>query len=707
MRLYLLLLALLAFGSASLSAQNFYEVKFPDDQVVYGCGATTDTIWPIVNQYTCNFNVGISVYDQVFYTNGTQGCYKIDRRFRLINWCNYNPAWSPWFVLNPPGSDIGPTVMGDLSNNGFLEYHQIIKVLDNEPPVFTDCPTDTLLFCDYSTNDPAQYNSNFIDYCEGVVSLTMSATDICSGTDINYRYLMFLDKNDDGVMETFISSSDPGAWPITLSNSGNIVTAQVQFQLGEGLPYGLHKIKWIAQDGCSNYAECIVPFEVRDCNPPTVVCLHGLSVNLMQGGMISIDDTALLEYTYDNCTPANQLVIGLVKASESTGDFPTGMHTVSFDCNELGTQEVQLWSMDAHGNADYCSTYVLVQDNMGICQPAGTLKGKVYTQAFQPVSGVQLMLKNSTGNISPLAETDLEGDFQITGQYAACQYQLSPWLDVAAQNGVNTLDALLIAASVSENMPLASAYSRLAADVDQSGAVNNADWEQTIQTAIGILPNFPQAPSWTFVTTAYNFPNPAQPWPAPQASEFCLDAGLDFNADFIAIKTGDVNGSANTDNLDRKSLPAVWFTAPNLRFEAGKTLRIPIRTPDLSGLPAWQFTLGYDPAMLQLKTIEPGLASIDRIGNFEATQRISAAWMEPAIYAGSISGKNFRGDAFTLVMEAQQTGTVSEALFLPTKKPFRKPTVRNWRHCRQALLLRPSKKASASKKFNPTRHPST
>ena len=82
MRLLFTFLLFICF-SFSAKSQLLYEVTFPDDQVVYGCGASADTIWPVITKYgNCAFNVGVSVYDQVFYTNDSQGCYKILRRWR-------------------------------------------------------------------------------------------------------------------------------------------------------------------------------------------------------------------------------------------------------------------------------------------------------------------------------------------------------------------------------------------------------------------------------------------------------------------------------------------------------------------------------------------------------------------------------------------------------------------------------------------------
>jgi hypothetical protein len=149
------------------------------------------------------------------------------------------------------------------------------------------------------------------------------------------------------------------------------------------LPHGTHKIKWFITDGCGNNREYEYTFTVKDCKAPTVVCFNGLSVNIMPTGMVTLWDTDFLQYTEDNCTPTGQLKTAIRKCGAGTG-FPVDgngnpITNVTFTCAELGTQCVELWSIDAAGNADYCETYVIVQDNLGNCpgnniNVAGALK---------------------------------------------------------------------------------------------------------------------------------------------------------------------------------------------------------------------------------------------------------------------------------------------------------------------------------------------
>jgi hypothetical protein len=75
---------------------------------------------------------------------------------------------------------------------------------------------------------------------------------------------------------------------------------------------------------------------------------------------------------------------------------------VTFTCAELGTQCVELWSIDAAGNADYCETYVIVQDNLGNC-PGNNINvaGALKTEMTDGVEEAVLVNIDGTSNFAP------------------------------------------------------------------------------------------------------------------------------------------------------------------------------------------------------------------------------------------------------------------------------------------------------------------
>lgn len=672
MRTIILLTAFCALFVSALTAQNaYYKVKFPNDTTVYGCGAAAPATYPEIEKYgNCSFNVGVSVSDMVFNTTQGGGCKKVLRTFTLIYWCDYDPNMYPVFITNPPDTDIGPTLFGEPSNRGHLQYTQIIKIVDAEAPTFVDCPAGPLEFCDLTGNDPAQYNNGHVNLCEGPVSLSAKITDACSKTDLIISYRLFLDLDGNGSMETYLSSSAPNAWPIDKTVVGtDTLMASITFPTGFGLPYGTHKIEWIANDKCGNETICKYEFIVKDCKAPTVVCINGLSVNIMQTGMITLNDVDFIKEYYDNCTPKSQIKIGIRKAGAGTG-FPTGSNSVTFGCAELGPQNVEVWAEDAYGNADFCLTFVNVQDNMGSCAPPNKLPGKVKTFANKPVPGAQVMLQQYNNTLKTV-QTDATGAYEITGLTSGCNFKLAASLDGApAKAGINTLDALLVAAHVDTYMPLATPYQLLAADVDKSGSLTADDVMSISKMLLGVQATFPAKPVWQFVPGSFTFPNPSQPWAGSVPSvtpTFCMSAAMPLPAaDFIGIKTGDVNGTAGAnfqtgETGDRSAEGEVSFQAKDRVFAAGDEVRVEITTPDLSDLVGFQFTLDFDPTVLALQQTEPDLIPAE----FTATPgegHVTATWHSVTMLDPTVVGKDMYMRAFTLVFKALKAGTLSEQL---------------------------------------------
>jgi hypothetical protein len=647
---------------AGLAAQQqYYSVKFPDDRTVIGCGAMPDTSdMPIIDAWgNCNFSVGVSVKDQVFNLNATGGCKKILRTWKLIWWCDYNPNWpAPNSVPNPADTDIGPTVIGDNINHGYLQYTQVIKVIDNVPPVFLNCPDAPVLFCDYTNNDPNQYGNR----CEGPINLHVQVTDVCSKTDIGLTYRLYLDLDGNGSMETFRTSSAPDAWPIETTISGDTVTGKIKVPVGVGLPYGRHKVEWIASDGCGNQAICKYDFDVKDCKAPTIVCLNGLSVNIMPTGMITIWATDFIQYLSDNCTPNDLIKVGIRKAGTGSG-FPDFVTSVTFDCNELGQQFVEVWAIDANGNADFCLTYINVQDHFGACVPNGPVSGNILTENQLALAGAKVQLKSNLPSIPQqvLGTTNAQGKFEFPAAPGTCNYSIIPQLDTLPLLGVNTLDLLLSDWHISGQQALTSPYKIIAADANRDGLVDATDLDALGNLILGTSNTFPNNAAWRFVPTGYTFPVPQAPLSNvfPEKISTTCPAPSGQNHHFVAIKTGDVDGSVVptfTGNADDRAGEGevATFYMPNQRYVTGEYVTATLYTPDLSTMLGFQFTLNIDPARLELVAVNSELNQ--RMATYTGQNRVTASWYTRP---GEDAGER---PVFTFVFKALQNSSLKQAI---------------------------------------------
>jgi hypothetical protein len=426
-----------------------------------------------------------------------------------------------------------------------------------------------------------------------------------------------------------------------------------------------------------------------------VVCLNGLSINIMQTGMITLWDSDFIKYADDNCTPTNQLKFGIRKAGTGIG-FPTDSHSVTFDCAELGSQEVEIWSVDAYGNADYCLTYVIVQDNMGSCPISKPFFGSVATDDQKPVPGVQLTMKKGAATVAS-GITDANGQFTIGSVPASCNYKLTPTFDGDATDGINTLDALLVAGHTDDVMPLLTPYKLLAADVDKDGVLTNDDIMNIVKMSLGLKNTFPVNKVWQFIPASHVFADPSKPWSnsIPASLTFCLSGPMPApQANFVGIKYGDLNSSADPAGFappsdDRSKDGKVFFTAIDQVFTAGQEVRVDIITPDLAGLAAFQFTLDYDVFKLSSVKVEPDLVGAEFTG-VPQEGRLTASWYNSIMLDPTIIAKNLRLRTFTLVFTALQNGVLSEVLHMTSAVTKAEAYTRNLQTLKAELRYQPA-----------------
>ncbi len=283
-----------------------------------------------------------------------------------------------------------------------------------------NCPS-SIQACDLTSNHADLWNAtywqdpvhNIHDLADAPVTASVLARDTCAGAPLSIRYLLYLDLDRNGTWETVVKSWDPPAeGTVNFNNAGNPnfeggeprafdqrpvpagqkyrfaletissgdttrallrwnTEAQPTVFVDPELPYATHKIRWLLEDIQANNAACEYTIIAKDCKAPTVVCLNGLSANMMPTGFITLWASDFLQYGEDNGTPGWLLQYGIRKVGQGTG-FPQNpdgspVGSVTFDCSELGTQSVEIWCRDAADNADFCETYVIVQDNFGAC----------------------------------------------------------------------------------------------------------------------------------------------------------------------------------------------------------------------------------------------------------------------------------------------------------------------------------------------------
>ena len=456
--------------------------------------------------------------------------------------------------------------------------------------------------CDLSTNNAQFWNEIYWwdpqlqthDLAETAVDLELILRDTCADS-LQVRCLLFLDLNYDGIQETVVDSEhfpDPnvvnynnafnpnysGGTPRTFDERPVPADQKFQFTLHSSaagdssyfrlvwspfnnpasmvlpeLPYGQHKIRWEISYGGGQLLIQEKNFQVKDCKKPTVVCLNGLSVNIMPTQLITLWATDFLQYMEDNATPGNLLKIGIRKSGTGTG-FPLDnqgnpITSVTYDCDEQGEQFVEVWSLDVAGNADFCETYVLVQDNLNACSTepvyltacsetacGDQLEEAVFlfdippSQGAPPFSFFDLGNSNGCGELG--SSVPVTPDIDIT---------VTPIKDDNPLGGVNSFDMVILQKHIDGIDLLDNPYQWIAADANKDNVLDTLDIQECRKLLLGIYSQLPNNSSWRFVDKSYVFPTP-DPLSAPIPESIVVNSSNlpSTPLEFIAVKICDL-----------------------------------------------------------------------------------------------------------------------------------------------------------------------
>lgn len=549
----------------------------------------------------------------------------------------------------------------DISSVGFWQYTQIIKVYDNIKPVVTFEPTDP--FC--SINNVT---------CAGPVEVPFSIDENCTPDDLTIK--IFLDAFSDGILDGNVTASVlSGTYP--------------DYLLSGVYPIGAHIFEVHVEDGCGNFTQVDIPFSVVDCKAPVPVCINGLAIELMPtepntdaDGDGDIDAGAMAIWASDflvslpgvDCTGPIKYSIHKSDDVVAGTDIPSSDQTgIVLTCDDLGTVIVRIYAWDSAFNPyavqpdgtvggpnfDWCETYILVQDNMfDLCGGGARIAGLIQTEEVEPVTGVQVSL---SGNMSGTTNTPANGTYSFNNLTTGTQgdYTVAPELDAVPLNGVSTFDLVLISRHILGVQPLGSPYKMIAADVNNDKKITTIDLIHLRKLILAIDTEFASNTSWRFVRADYNFPVPTNPWFEVFPEVFNVNdlAAEILNADFVAMKIGDVNSSAATSlaSIEPRTIEGVFaLETANQKLTAGNEYTVTFKASEIAKIQGYQGTLTFNKAAVELVNVEYGAVKEDNFGMRYATEgMITTSWNGEATASDVL---------FSLVIRAKADAQLSEVL---------------------------------------------
>lgn len=482
---------------------NKYTITWPKDYIGDGCVNGPDDVTPnnlpapynkptIYGNNSNSCSQALYAYDDLVLTFAEGACYKILREWTVIDWCKYQPN-NPW-------------------SGGIWKHTQVITLKNKEAPYFPNGCHDI---------EVSGKEAN----CSGKLFHQPYVVDDCTPTELlkwEYKIDLWSD----------------GSYDITQKGNGQPTADRI-------IPNGWHRILWTVSDQCGNSRSCSYKINVVDKKAPSPICYYGLSTVVMpKNGMVTLRARDFDASSADNCTPRHKL-----KFSFSSNVFE---ETRVFTCDDIGTVPLQIWVHDEYGNKDYCTTYVIIDDNAGVCPEMNGIQGKVTTYAGIPVPGAEAALHKIMPDLSldndMASRSDASGKFNLG--FGTTQYDRM--VNMTRDNrrpleGISTLDVISLQRHINGTHPITNPYQLYAADIDGNGRVGANDLLLLHKAILGSwkLPGFKGDLDWYF------FGEPCEPVEVNDlfTSNICHN-GVEVsqigpfpaNVEFKAIKRGDVNG---------------------------------------------------------------------------------------------------------------------------------------------------------------------
>ena len=177
--------------------------------------------------------------------------------------------------------------------------------------------------------------------------------------------------------------------------------------------------------------------------------------------------------------------------------------------------------------------------------------------------------------------------------------------------------------------------------------------------------------SWRFVSAAYAFPEPTDPWEEvfPELINENNLAGDILDADFVGVKIGDVNGSAQANALasDDRTLNGIFnLRAEDIDMKAGNTYTVAITAENLNQIEGYQGTLQL--SGVNLVDIEYNVATAENFGMRYAEEgTITMSWNHNSGGSDGLTSVSHDDVLFSLVLRATEDQPLREALSISSR----------------------------------------
>jgi len=296
--------------------------------------------------------------------------------------------------------------------------------------------------------------------------------------------------------------------------------------------------------------------------------------------------------------------------------------------------------------------------------------GDIRTFAGTPVEGVDIELSNTAASTLGTSTSDQSGTYTLGNNVSCNSYFVTPAFEGDdIREGVDSWDLWLMMRHILRFEDFDTAYKTIAADVNRNGEVNVADVIEMQRILLYFENDFSANTSWRFVDADVSFADPFNPF-VNNIPDFSFVKLSEYNNEneFVALKVGDVSGNADPSNLqvgDTRTDEALTFIVQDQEFVAGEMYTIDFTMADFKNLVGYQYTLNYDPALLEFVEVNVGALENLTNNNFVVLEEegvINTNWLSTTAVTNEAAIA-----PYSITFRAKQNGSLKDVLSINSR----------------------------------------
>jgi hypothetical protein len=322
-------------------------------------------------------------------------------------------------------------------------------------------------------------------------------------------------------------------------------------------------------DDSGNQSSCFANVAVQDTTAPVIIC-NDITVNIQSDGTATVNVLDFITSGSDNCTLEANLIFTFEIGVDST--------VTVYDCSDGGNEVTEVYAIDESGNSTQCGKVeIFITDTDDVCPPGftGIIQGRVMSEFAELVDEYEVELHHDNDLILEIIES---GPYTFEDLEFGESYTLSVTKNTGWKNGLTLLDYDMMVSHILQAEIFESPYQYIAADLDNNGKVSALDAVWLKRLLIDFSDEIGGNESWRFVNMYHDFDS-SNPLLEEIPEIISFDPLLEdkLSADFLAIKTGDLDGDSKKsgfNGVEVRSYPSYFLETTNKFLEEGEEFNL-------------------------------------------------------------------------------------------------------------------------------------